>query len=84
MSHSFEEVVEKIRQERVYQNSKWGTVDEHPQSIAGYLLIMRKELEEAENGWMKNVSGRDSAMAEILQIAAVAVAAMEQHGFEGN
>lgn len=84
MSHSFEEVVEKIRQEREYQNSKWGTVEEHPQSIPGYLLVIRKELEEAENGWMKNVSGRDSAMAEILQIAAVAVAAMEQHGFEGN
>jgi hypothetical protein len=79
-----EEIFNKINQEREYQDRKWGNIDEHPHSIPGYLLIIRKELEEAEEGWMKNVPGRDSAMSEILQIAAVAVAAMEQHGFEGN
>jgi hypothetical protein len=81
---SIEEVFAEIRKEREYQDAKWGTIAEHQQSIPGYLLIIRKELEEAENGWMKNVQGRDSAMAEILQIASVAVAALEQYGFEGN
>lgn len=79
-----QEVFEKIREERNYQDNKWGTLAEKPQSIPGWLLILRKELEEAEAGWMKNVRGRDSALGEIVQIAAVAVAALQQHGFEGN
>lgn len=79
-----DEVIAAIKSERAYQDNKWGTLDEHPQSIPGYLLIIRKELEEAENGWMKNVQGRDSALSEIVQIAAVCVAALQQYGFEGN
>jgi hypothetical protein len=82
--YSLDEVYAAITAERNYQDNKWGTIAEHPQSIPGYLLIIRKELEEAENGWMKNVRGRDSALAELIQIAAVAVAALQQHGFEGN
>lgn len=81
---TLEEVFEKIRAEREYQDNKWGTIEEHPHDLPGYLLIMRKELEEAENGWMKNSSGRNSALQEILQVAAVAVAALQQHGFEDN
>lgn len=81
---SLDTVFAAVQREREYQDAKWGTIEEHPQSIAGYLLIIRKELEEAENGWMKNASGRDSALQEILQIAAVAVAALQQHGLEGN
>ena len=46
--------------------------------------ILEKELEEAKNGWMKNKTGKDSALAEIRQIAAVALACIQQHGIEGN
>lgn len=81
---SLEEVGEKIEEERIRQDKKWGSLEEKQQSIAGYLLILRKELEEAENGWMKNVQGKHSALSEILQIATVAVACLQQHGFEGN
>lgn len=81
---TLEEVFDAIRAERAYQDNKWGTIEEHPHSITEYLLIMRKELEEAENGWMKNAQGRHSALQEILQVASVAVAALQQHGFEGN
>ncbi len=84
MIRSIQEVMEKIQEEREYQDNKWGSLQERSQSLPGYLLILKKELEEAEAGWMKNVSGRDSAMSEILQIAAVAVAAMQEYGFEGN
>lgn len=78
------DVVGEIRAEREYQDTKWGSLAEKPQSIPGWLLILRKELEEAEEGWMKNRIGRDSALGEIVQIAAVAVAALQQHGYEGN
>lgn len=81
---TIDQVFRAIQEERDYQDVKWGTIDEHPQSIPGYLLIIRKELEEAEMGWMKNVQGRDSAMSEILQVAAVCVAALQQYGLEGN
>lgn len=78
------EAIEEVREERQYQEDKWGTINEHPQSIPGYLVILRKELEEAEAGWMKNKQGRDSALHEIKQIAAVALACIEEHGGEGN
>ena len=78
------EVFSAIAAERDYQDAKWGDLDEKNQSLAGFLLILRKELEEAEMGWMKNKGGRDSALGEIVQIAAVAVAALQQYGLEGN
>lgn len=81
---SLQKVFEKIEQERLSQDVKWGSLEEKQQSVSGYLLIIRKELEEAEQGWMKNVQGRDSALSEILQIASVAVACLQQYGFEGN
>lgn len=81
---SIEEVFEKIKAERAYQDAKWGSLEEKKQELVGYLVILEKELEEAKNGWMKNKDGRDSALAEIVQIAAVAVACLQQYGFEGN
>ena len=81
---TLDEVFDKIREERVYQDKKWGPLDRKGQSLAGFLLILRKELEEAEDGWMKNVEGRNSALAEVVQVAAVAVAMLQQYGFEGN
>jgi len=79
-----EEVVQAILKEREYQTNKWGSIEEHPQSIPGYMIIMEKELEEAKDGWNKNIQGRDSALSEIIQVAAVAVACLQQHGLEGN
>jgi hypothetical protein len=32
-----------------------GDLNIKKQPFAGYLLIIRKELEEAEDGWMKNI-----------------------------
>lgn len=77
---TIEEVFEEIKKERAYQENKWGNFEQHPQSLPGYLLIMKKELEEAENGWMKNSTGRNHVLHEILQVAAVAIACLEEHG----
>ena len=75
------EVYNYIDQERNYQALKW---DEKPQSLTGFLLIMRNEQEEAEQGWMKSIqSGRNSPLAEILQVVATGVACLERYGVDG-
>ena len=81
---TFEEVVKSVKEERDFQDKKWGSLDEREQSIPGYLLILKKELIEAEDGWCKNVQGKHSSLAEMRQIAAVAIACLQQHGIEGN
>lgn len=81
---TFQEVIIAIKEERRKQDAKWGSLAEKKQSVAGYLLVLENELNEAKQGWMKNVGGRHSSLSEILQIAAVAVAALEQYGDEGN
>lgn len=79
---SFDDVVEAVRQERAHQDRKWGK--EREQSLPGFLLIAESELDEAKLGWSKNLQGRHSALAELIQVAAVCFAAIERYGFEGN
>lgn len=81
---SFEEVISAIKDERWHQDMKWGSLEEKQQTCAGYLLVLEAELEEAKAGWMKNIKGRNSSLSEILQIATVAVACLQQYGLEGN
>lgn len=81
---TFEEVIASIKEERDYQDQKWGTLEERVQSIPGWMLILKKELAEAEDGWAKNIPGKHSALAEMRQVAAVAIACLQQHGIEGN
>lgn len=77
-----EKVFAAIKVEREYQDKKWGS--NKPQSLAGYLLILESELAEAKKGWIKNHSGRNSPLAEIVQIAAVAVSCLERYGVDGS
>lgn len=65
-----------IKNERVYQDRKWG---DNPHTVGEWLLIIRAELNEAETAWVKN-GGDNAALEEILQVVAVGVACMEQHG----
>jgi hypothetical protein len=68
-----------IVRERRYQEAKWGNLEEHPHEVGAWLTILRKELREAENAWCNNRGDKES-LKEILQIASVAVACLEQHG----
>lgn len=78
-----DEVFLAISKERIYQERKWGV--DKPQSVPGFILIMRKELEEVEKAWSKNVRGdRQTVLEEIIQVAATAVACCERYGVEGN
>lgn len=54
--------------------------------LGSWLIIIEKELDEAKDaaihGGMKGRTGRNTVRAELVQIAAVCVAALEQHGLE--
>lgn len=74
--------INAIIAERVNQEQKWGI--DKPQSLPGFLLVMQLELQEAINGWMKNIEGKHSALAEIVQVCAVGVACLEKYGISGS
>lgn len=69
-----------IERERAYQQEKYGADGDRNLSIGDYILIMQWELQEAQQHYMAR-NGAHAALAEILQVAAVGVAAMERHGF---
>lgn len=71
-----------IYRELEHQRQKWGP--DKPQSLPGFLLILESELAEAKIGWMKNREGRDSPLAEVMQIAAVALTCLSRYGTEGS
>lgn len=86
-----------ILDERNFQDEKYGpvTTGTHPAHIVQgpgghelgtWLIILEKELEEAKkaavHGGSKDTSGRNSIRQELVQCAAVCVAALEQHGLE--
>ncbi|RJR12830.1 hypothetical protein C4588_01640 [Candidatus Parcubacteria bacterium] len=78
MENPREAVFNAITEERNYQDRKWGTVKDRPHSIAEWILIAEAELEEAKHAWTKDCSDLN-ALKELLQVAAVVVAALEQH-----
>lgn len=77
-------IFEAIIKERQLQDAKYGSGGHE---LPGWLLVIEKELAEAKDaatgqGRRKKETGRNSTRAELLQIAAVAVAALEQHGLD--
>lgn len=84
MKMSFEQVVDLIRIERTIQDAKWGPLSEKQQSLAGYMTILENKLLTAKSSWIANVGGNYTALNEVLKIAAVAVACLQQYGNEGN
>ncbi|MFA5071112.1 MAG: hypothetical protein WC511_01940 [Candidatus Pacearchaeota archaeon] len=76
---SEQQVIELIQQEREYQTKKYGTLEDKDQPFEGFLLVLEEEIKEAKLGWLKNKIGRDSGIHEVLQVAAVAFACLQQH-----
>lgn len=68
-----------VTDERQYQVERWGTNDEHPHDVPAWLLIMERELAEAKEAWVIKGGDRE-ALREIVQVVAVGVACLEQHG----
>lgn len=80
MKMFFEEAVKELEAERDYQDTKWGPVDRNGHSIGEWILLLEAELNEAKLALIKGGEGRDNVMHEILQVAALGVAAVQQHG----
>lgn len=74
-----DQVFRAIDNERIYQDLKWGTIQEHPHEVGAWLTVMRKLLNDADYAWCGQ-RGDVGALDEIRKVAAVAVACMEQHG----
>lgn len=73
------EVYAAITRERAFQDWKWGPLAVNSHTIAEWLMIMESELFEAKLAWTDNAEP-ESILQEILQVAAVAVACLEQYG----
>lgn len=75
-------VFEAIKRERAYQDLKYPGPDggASPHTMGEWILILLGEIQEAQAAWLKG--DLDAARQEILQVAAVAVACMEEHGAE--
>jgi hypothetical protein len=67
--------------ERAYQDAQWGTIKENPHRLYEWLRIAHEELHEAQEAHFRGEVGNTVPMrAEMLQTAAVLVAALEQYG----
>jgi len=65
-----------VKREREYQDRKWG---DKSHTVGNFLLIMEGEMEEAKQAWRKG-DGDADALRELLQVIAVGIACLEQHG----
>jgi len=74
------EAVCAVIDERNYQDEKHGPIGTHGHTIGEWILIMEAELAEAKQALIKGGKGRDSVLHELVQVTAVGLACLEQHG----
>lgn len=72
--------IESLLDERKFQDNKWGTIQDHPHTVGEWILLIEAELAEAKEALIKGGTGRDSVLSEIIQVGALALACIEQHG----
>lgn len=77
---SLEEVFAVIRQEREYQDRKYGSPEKRDLGIGDYVIIAEAEL--AEVRWDIAHNDPEHARIEISQVIAVLVAALQLHGVQ--
>ncbi len=75
------DVFDLIEKERLFQNTKHGSIHDNPHEVATWVLLIEAELQEAKQAVVKGGSGRDSWPHELVQVAALCCAALEQHGY---
>lgn len=74
-----QQVFDVLASERAYQDRKWGSIDQHPHEVGGWLMLMHVHLRKAQEAWAS--SGDDyAALLALRKVLAVGVACMEQHG----
>lgn len=79
----FEEVVDELQAEREFQRIKYESNPHYRgHSVAAWLFLIQAELDEAKTACIKGGTGRDHVLHEIAQVAALAVACLQQHGLD--
>ena len=70
-----------ILEERKFQDGKYGSLDDGGSHQLGeWILLIEDELSEAKHALIKGGVGRNSLRSELIQVAALVLAALEQHG----
>lgn len=78
---SRDEIYQAIDRERDYQDEKWGTLEEHNHTLEEWCDILYQRVDKAwRNCRTPNTTNPKQALHEILTVASVAIACMEQHG----
>lgn len=76
---SIEDVVAAIQVERKYQDDKWGRLDEqNGRDPIAWVNTLKEEVDEVEDADFRN--NTEEFVLELVQVAAVAVAALQQLG----
>jgi len=71
-------IFDAIEVEREYQDRKWGTIEENPHTVAEWVGLAMEEVIEADEA--RQQGNYQFVKMELVQAAAVIVAALEQHG----
>ena len=77
---SMDDVFAAIREERLYQDRKYGSPEERGLGLGDYVIISEAEL--AEVRWDIAHNDPEHARIEMLQVVAVLVAALQLHGVQ--
>ena len=73
---TMDRVFRAVQREIAWRKAKWGN---HGFEVGSWILLMQKELEEARDGWCASTDDIH-ALREILQVIALGVSCLEQHG----
>lgn len=84
MMTSKTDVINVVLEERDFQDEKWGPIDENPHDLGTWLLLIESELDEAKLAAVKGGKGRNAVRHELVQVAALCMAALENHGLDSN
>jgi hypothetical protein len=72
-----EDIFQAIRDERARQDAKWGIASERSLSPYTWMTILMEEVGEVARGALEDDD--ENYVEELVQVAAVAVAALEDH-----
>ncbi len=75
------DVLVAIANERQYQDKRWGTIEEHPHELLAWAKIIDLRLERVNEAL--RLDDHQEARTQLLKVAAVIVAALEQYGYVG-
>ncbi len=75
------EVYDLISEDRDHQTAKWGSVQDRPHEVGGWILLIQEYVNRAAIAWCSQPNDAE-ALSNIRKAVALGVAAMEQHAGE--